>query len=101
MSEVDFGVSMRDEVLAHKLADGRVHDGRYCYWTFPHGVPKGTATGCAMWVANRGQWIGYFVIHEDVQAENELCFYSESFHRVDGGTRRPFMGFTYKCPGRA
>lgn len=31
----DFGVSMNDNVLKHKLQDGKQSENRYCYWSFP------------------------------------------------------------------
>lgn len=98
----DFGVSMRDDVLAHKLRDGRAADGRYCYWTFPHTMPAATE-GSRLWVANRGRWVGYFVIVDlpfATKGRKELAFYSESFVRNDGGARSPFMGYTFKVPPR-
>jgi hypothetical protein len=108
---MDFGVSMRDEVLEHKRNDD---EGLGMYWSFGSGYPRGVRKGSRMWVANRGQWIGYFVIEspgdgtgepltstEDPEEDgNSVIFRSRSFVRKYGGERRPFMGYTLKVPGR-
>lgn len=96
----DFGVSMSREVLEHKLRDGKMSQGRYCYWTFPREIPVGIETGSRMWVANGGRWVGYFDIRGGL-ADNEVEFYSESFVRKYGGPRSPFRGFTWKVPPRS
>lgn len=94
----DIGVCMRDEVFEHGLRDGRSSDGAYCYWTFSRGIPKGVDVDSRLWVANRGRWAGYFEIFS--VDDDELLFYSESFIKVDGGPRKPFMGFTRHVPQR-
>jgi len=55
----DFGVSMRDEVLRHKREDDK---GAGMFWTFPNGMPSGVREESRMWVANHGEWVGYFVV---------------------------------------
>ena len=104
----DIGVSMREDVLAHKQTDGVWDDGSYCYWTLRNGVPEDIGIGSKLWVASKGAWQGYFVVfHVDPLARDEedcengsgeLRFYSESWHGFLGGPRKPFQGFTYKVP---
>lgn len=97
----DIGVSMRREVLDHKLRDGKVADGKYCYWTLQREVPDGVGAGSRLYVANGGRWVGFFFIHDEGMTRDEdICFYSESFVRKDGGPRRPFRGYTFKVPSR-
>lgn len=98
---IDIGVSMRADILAHKLRDGKVAEGRYCYWSLASEVPDGVSTGSRLWVANGGRWVGYFTVtYQPVMDSNAVCFYSEDFKRTDGGPRTPFRGFTYKVPTR-
>jgi hypothetical protein len=110
---MDFGISMRDEVLTHKRRDGRQSEGRYCFWTFTRGVPDGIAHGSRMWVANHGRWVGYFMVDciepdadwfkggmKGKAVDREVHFYSESFVQIDGGPRTPFMGYTFVVPSR-
>lgn len=99
---VDIGVSMRTEVLEHKRRDGKLVNGRYCFWTFSLPISRGVCTGSRLWVANGGRWVGYFVVSGTDGAPgeevNEVQFYSESWVTRDGGPRKPFQGFTLKVP---
>ena len=95
----DFGVSMNDATLEHKLNGGKELNGNYCFWTFAKGVPEGIEEGSKMWVANRARWIGYFVIHSQIDYLNEVHFHSESFVKTDKGERSPFQGYTWNVPG--
>jgi hypothetical protein len=105
----DFGVSMNDNVLKHKLQDGKESEDRYCYWSFPRELPEGVDIDSRMWVANHGRWIGYFTVFDirykdevsSLLGKGEVLFYSESFVRVDGGERKPFMGYTFNVPPRS
>ncbi len=94
---VDIGVSMRVEILNHKLEDGRGDEDCYCYWNLGRTIPTGIGQGSKLWVANKGRWRGYFVIFEE-PVETELHFHSESWVEQDGGPRSPFQGFTRKVP---
>jgi hypothetical protein len=98
----DFGVSMRDEVLQHKLRDGARANGAYCFWTFSRGLPDGVGPGSRMWVANHGQWVGYFVVFwagtQPGSRSEEARFYSDSFVGNRAGPRRPFMGYCLTVP---
>lgn len=99
MSIRDFGVSMSASTLQHKLKDGRIKDGNYAYWTFPKGLPEGIEEGSKMWVANGGEWVGYFIIHDQLDANpNEACFFSESFVSAHCGPRSAFRGYTWNVP---
>lgn len=95
------GVSMRREVLDHKLRRGKRAQQRYAFWNFARAPDTDFTIRSKLWVASEGRWRGYFVVHALVGNGTEAWFYSESWVEKDGGPRKPFQGFTYKVPEAA
>ena len=85
------------EVLDHKLRDGKSSEGNYCFWEmgrFPKRIEE--AEGQAeirLYIAIKGKVKGYFIVHD---WEGDLEFYSESWHPIDDGEQlKPSQGFRY------
>ena len=97
----DIGVSMRQDILEHKKRDGMLEDDCFCYWTTRLRINNDVSVGSRLWVASKGRWVGFFVIHDIEEDEGDYCeirFYSDTWFDYDGGERKPFQGFTYKVP---
>ena len=105
----DIGIYTTKDTWQHKVEDGCRDDDIYCYWTLPRfGEIRADLEGMKFWVAFGGRWQGYFIIHETSLSDEDPCFeawedgevrfWSESWHKCDGGERKPFQGFTYNVP---
>lgn len=82
-----------EEVMIHKLSDGKRSEGRYCFWTLAR-MPLQEID--RLYFAIRGQVKGYFKIHEIAKADKELRFYSESWIPIpDGETLEANRGWRY------
>jgi len=85
------------DVLDHKLKDGKESNDCYCYWEmgrFPKRFIDSNETDeLRLYMAIKGQVKGYFIIHD---YDDTLMFYSESWHIIkDGEQLKPSQGFRY------
>lgn len=90
---MDIGVYARKEVLEHKQRDGKGSEGMECYWEFAQ-MPN-VEKGDKFWFASEGRWQGFFKVKD---ISDFALFDSESWTPFDGGSRKPFQGFTYNVP---
>ena len=102
----DFIIYTLPETLEHKKRDGRRDDGRFCFWKFSK-LPKRIQEdewsedidGIRMYFATKGFINGYFELQDmgmDTHLmDNEVTFYSESWHDITPIPITHFQGFKY------
>jgi len=94
------------EVVIHKMMDGRRSEGKFCYWylsrfpkKFKEAMDKDIDnTEFRLYMAVNGVVRGYFVIDDfdDYEHPSEIHFDSESWHSIKDGERfKPSQGWRY------
>lgn len=111
------------QVLLHKLKDGKKSEDEYCYWetnkmptrfvetlnlekspriTYEENFRYRIIKPFPLYFAIKGQVKGYFMIEKIEQGEMKdywLIFYSESWHPIkDGEILKPSQGWRYYEP---
>ena len=86
-----------EEILIHKLEDGKSYEGNYCYWEISR-FPKKPVS--KLYVAVKGIVKGYFLfntIKRNHQTQKwEIRFHSDSWHFIKNGeTLKPSQGWRY------
>ena len=100
---MDIAVVMRQEVLADKIEDGRVHGRAVATWN-TRLLPKRLTPGWTnrLFVASQGQWCGYFPLSGDVfwnprdsAAPYALIFDPRKWAPIDALPVPSFRGWRY------
>lgn len=99
--DIEMGVSMNIETLKHKIEMTLPKSELVPYWEIPYSgnesLEESDLFVTKLWVANRGEWVGWFDILN--QSHNEIEFRKwNPLPKAMRTPRKPFRGFTYNVP---